>query len=109
VTEISVRAGGAAGDGIASVGETLARSFSRMGLNTFGLNAYQSVIRGGHVWFQARASKEPVYSQGDACDVLYAMDRQTVDVHLPAMSQGSTLIFDPEKFAVQDSKLPVVP
>jgi len=99
--------GGAAGDGIASVGETVSRSFSRSGFYTYGHNAYQSVIRGGHVWFQARASSDPIYSQGDACDVLYAMDRQTVDVHLPAMSQGSTLIFDPEKFAVADSELPV--
>jgi len=107
VSEITVRVGGAAGDGIASVGETVSRSFSRSGFYTYGHNAYQSVIRGGHVWFQARASSDPIYSQGDACDVLYAMDRQTVDVHLPAMSQGSTLIFDPEKFAVADSELPV--
>src|SRR4029077_14413036 len=81
--EISVRAGGAAGDGIASVGETLSKALSRMGLNLFGLNAYQSVIRGGHVWFQARASTERVGSQGDACDVLYAMNKETADIHLP--------------------------
>ncbi|MCI4367517.1 MAG: 2-oxoacid:acceptor oxidoreductase family protein, partial [Thermoplasmata archaeon] len=83
--EISVRAGGAAGDGIASVGETVSKCFSRMGLHLFGLNAYQSVIRGGHVWFQARASDRPIHSQGDACDVLYALDKQTVDVHLPSL------------------------
>ncbi|MCI4330533.1 MAG: 2-oxoacid:acceptor oxidoreductase subunit alpha [Thermoplasmata archaeon] len=106
MSEISVRAGGAAGDGIASVGENIARSFSRMGLHGFGLNAYQSVIRGGHVWFQGRASPQKVYSQGDACDVLYAMDRQTVDIHLPSVSGGGTVVFDPEKFAVQDSELP---
>jgi 2-oxoglutarate ferredoxin oxidoreductase subunit alpha len=106
VSEISVRAGGAAGDGIASVGETLSRSFARMGLHGFGLNAYQSVIRGGHVWFQARASDRKVHSQGDACDVLYAMDRQTVDIHLPSISPGGTVVYDPEKFAVPDSELP---
>jgi 2-oxoglutarate ferredoxin oxidoreductase subunit alpha len=107
MSEISVRAGGAAGDGIASVGEAFARSFSRMGLHTFGLNAYQSVIRGGHVWFQARASSERVYSQGDACDVLYALDRQTFDVHAPSLSQGATVVFDPEKFPIADSDLPL--
>ncbi|MFZ0829986.1 MAG: 2-oxoacid:acceptor oxidoreductase family protein, partial [Thermoplasmata archaeon] len=69
--EISVRCGGAAGDGIASVGEVLGKSLSRMGLHVFGLNAYQSVIRGGHVWFQARASSDPIYSQGDQADVLF--------------------------------------
>jgi 2-oxoglutarate/2-oxoacid ferredoxin oxidoreductase subunit alpha len=107
VSEISVRVGGAAGDGIASVGETFSRAFSRRGFYTYGHNAYQSVIRGGHVWFQARASTEPIFSQGDDCDVLYAMDRQTVDIHLPSMSQGSTLIYDAEKFAVAESEMPV--
>ena len=106
MAEISIRAGGAAGDGIASVGETLSRAFSRMGLHVFGLNAYQSVIRGGHVWFQARASPDRVYSQGDRVDVLYALNRETVDIHLPSLSDGGTLIYDPEKFSVADSELP---
>jgi 2-oxoglutarate/2-oxoacid ferredoxin oxidoreductase subunit alpha len=105
--ELSVRAGGQAGDGIASIGETLARSFSRMGWHVFGLNAYQSVIRGGHVWFQARASDPRPYSQGDHADVLYALDKQTVAVHAPSLRQGSTIVHDPEKFAIADSDLPV--
>ncbi len=107
MAEISVRAGGAAGDGIASLGETLARSFSRMGLQVFGLNAYQSVIRGGHVWFQARASPERVYSQGDGIDVLYALDRQTMEIHLPLLGRGGTLVYDPEKFKVAETELPL--
>ncbi|HEV2165719.1 MAG TPA: 2-oxoacid:acceptor oxidoreductase subunit alpha [Thermoplasmata archaeon] len=105
--EISIRAGGQAGDGIASVGETVSRSLSRMGLHVFGLNAYQSVIRGGHVWFQARASPERVHSQGDACDVLYALDHQTAEVHLPSMSKRGTVVYDPEKFEIPPSEVPV--
>jgi 2-oxoglutarate ferredoxin oxidoreductase subunit alpha len=107
MAELSIRAGGAAGDGIASIGETFSRTLSRMGLHVFGLNAYQSVIRGGHVWFQARASSAPVHSQGDTFDLLYALDRQTVDIHLPLLGRGGTVVFDPEKFAVADSELPV--
>ncbi len=106
MVEISVRAGGAAGDGIASVGEAFARSFSRMGLHVFGHNAYQSVIRGGHVWFQARASPQKVHSQGDALDVLYALNRETFDVHKQFLSQGATVVFDPEKFAIADGEMP---
>ncbi|MGA7922591.1 MAG: 2-oxoacid:acceptor oxidoreductase subunit alpha [Thermoplasmata archaeon] len=104
--EITIRVGGAAGDGIASVGETIARSLSRMGLHVHGLNSYQSVIRGGHVWFQARASTERIYSQGDRCDVLYALNRETVEVHRSTLSEGGTLVYDPEKFAVSDGELP---
>lgn len=105
--EISVRTGGAAGDGIASVGDVIGRSLSRMGLHVFGLNAYQSVIRGGHVWFQARASSDPIHSQGDQADVLFALNKETAQIHLPTMNAGSTIVYDPEKFDLADSEVPV--
>ena len=107
MAEISVRTGGAAGDGIASVGDVLGKSLSRMGLHVFGLNAYQSVIRGGHVWFQARASSDPIHSQGDQADVLFALNKETAQIHLPTMNAGSTIVYDPEKFDLADSEVPV--
>ena len=107
MAEVSVRVGGQAGDGIASVGDVLARCFSRQGLHVFGLNAYQSVIRGGHVWFQARASSERPYSQGDGADVLFALDRQTFDVHAPDLRPGGYIVHDPEKFSIAPSDVPV--
>ncbi len=106
MSDIAVRIGGQAGDGIQSIGESVARSFSRMGLHVFGLNAYQSVIRGGHVWFQARASNGRPESPGDAADVLYALDRATVDIHAPGLREGGTVIYDPEKFPLTASDVP---
>ena len=106
MTDLAVRSGGQAGDGIASVGETIARCFSRMGLHVFGLNAYQSVIRGGHVWYQARTGDGRPRSQGDGFDILYALDKQTVEVHVAGIRRGGTVVFDPEKFAVAPSELP---
>ncbi len=104
--DLAVRAGGQAGDGIQSIGESVSHCFSRMGWHVFGLNAYQSVIRGGHVWFQARAADPRPYSQGDGADILYALDKQTVSVHAPSLREGGTVVYDPEKFAVADSELP---
>ncbi len=106
MSEIAVRVGGQAGDGIASIGESLARCFSRLGWHTFGLNAYQSVIRGGHVWFQARAADPRPHSQGDGADILYALDKATVEIHAPGLRRGGAVVFDPEKFAVADGELP---
>jgi 2-oxoglutarate/2-oxoacid ferredoxin oxidoreductase subunit alpha len=106
MTDFAVRAGGQAGDGIASIGETLSRCFSRLGWHVFGLNAYQSVIRGGHVWFQARTSDSRPYSQGDRADVLYALDKQTVSVHANSLRRGGTVVYDPEKFQVAEGDLP---
>jgi len=106
MSELSVRTGGQAGDGIASVGETIARCFSRMGLHVFGLNAYQSVIRGGHVWYQARTGDGRPHSQGDGLDLLYALDKPTVEIHAAGLRRGGTVVFDPEKFSVSASELP---
>ena len=104
--DIAVRFGGEAGDGIASIGESIARGFSRMGLHVFGFNAYQSVIRGGHVWFQARAAVDRVHSPGDGADILYALHKETVDIHAPSLRPGGTVVYDPEKFPVDASALP---
>lgn len=103
---LSFRAGGQAGDGISSIGEVIARSFSRLGLHVYGHNAYQSVIRGGHVWFQARASDARPYSQGDGIDLLYALDRATVDIHAQEIRSGGTIVYDPEKFPLDPSGVP---
>ena len=106
MTEIAVRFGGEAGDGIASIGETVARCYSRMGLHVFAFNAYQSVIRGGHVWYQARASDGRPRSQGDSADILYAMHRDSVDIHASSLRPGGTVIYDPDKFSIASSELP---
>ncbi|HYA10240.1 MAG TPA: 2-oxoacid:acceptor oxidoreductase subunit alpha [Thermoplasmata archaeon] len=106
MSEISVRVGGQAGDGIASIGEAIARCYSRLGLHVFGLNAYQSIIRGGHVWFKARASDRPIFSQGEGTDILYALDRTTVEIHARDLRRGGTVVHDPEKFAVEAKDLP---
>lgn len=97
-----VRVGGAAGDGVASTGQVVARSFSRLGYHVNAYNSYQSVIRGGHVWYNARASDEPIGSIGDAVDVLVAVDRQTADVHAPLLREGGVVIHDEAKVDLSD-------
>lgn len=106
MADIALRAGGAAGDGIASVGEVFSRIFSRNGFHVYGHTAYQSVIRGGHVWYQARASRDRVNSQGDGCDILYALNQQTAEIHMPALRQGGVVVYDPEKFSIPSEKVP---
>ena len=101
-----VRIGGAAGDGISSTGEILARTCSRSGLHVYGLNSYQSAIRGGHVWFQVRASKDKVMSQGDNLDVLIALNAETAEIHAPFVSKGGVIIFDKDRVKVNPAVVP---
>ena len=65
-TELTVWIGGAAGDGIASAGESFAKACSRSGYHVFAHNSYQSVIRGGHVCMHIRIGTHKVYTQGES-------------------------------------------
>ena len=104
--DFSVRIGGAAGDGVSSTGEILARTLCRMGLHCYGLNSYQSAIRGGHVWFQVRGSSDKVTSQGDDVDVIIALNGETAEVHAPLLSPGGVIIYDKDKVKFSASLVP---
>src|SRR5918992_807183 len=47
--DLAIGIGGAAGQGIATPGDILARIFVRRGLHLNTYNAYQSIVRGGHL------------------------------------------------------------
>ena len=104
--EFTVRIGGAAGDGISASGEILARTSSRSGLHAFGLNNYQSAIRGGHVWFQVRAGTKKITSQGDSADILIAFNSESIDIHAPFVRSGGAIIYDKEKVKVNENLVP---
>ncbi|HWG90516.1 MAG TPA: 2-oxoacid:acceptor oxidoreductase subunit alpha [Candidatus Thermoplasmatota archaeon] len=104
--EITLRIGGAAGDGVNSTGEIFAKTCSRSDLHVYAFNAYQSVIRGGHVWYQIRAGPEKVHSVGDKVDVVIALNTQTADLHIEALRAGGCLIYDPKKVKVDEARLP---
>ena len=104
--DFSVRIGGAAGDGVSSTGEILARTLSRMGIHCYGLNSYQSAIRGGHVWFQVRGGSEKLTSQGDNLDVLIALNSETAEIHSPLVSPGGVVIYDKDKVKFSPELIP---
>ena len=98
--------GGSAGDGIASVGDILARSAARSGLRLFAHNSYQSVIRGGHVLLQMNISSGEVLSHGGRWDVLVALNQDTADRHAPSAhaAPGRGVLFNSDKIKVADGR-----
>lgn len=92
--DINLRVGGAAGDGVASMGEVFARACVRSGMHVAAFNSYQSVIRGGHVWYHVRAAAEKVACEGDRIDLLIALDPGTVAIHSTHLAPGSGVIID---------------
>jgi len=102
---VSVWVGGAAGDGIASVGESLAKIFARNGLHVYAYNSYQSVIRGGHTWWQMRAGSEKVYTQPENCHLLIALNQDTIDRHALGVEKGGGILFNADKLQVRSDHL----
>ncbi len=92
--DLAIGIGGAAGQGIATPGDVLARIFIRHGLHINAYNAYQSIIRGGHIFLTLRTSDQPVLTYGDKLDVLMPLNQDTMDRHLKLMRAGSAVLFN---------------
>src|SRR5215510_2784441 len=92
--DLAIGIGGAAGQGIATPGDILARIFVRRGLHVNAYNAYQSIIRGGHIFLTLRTSDRPVLSHGDKLDVLIPLNQDTMNRHLRLMGPGSVVLFN---------------
>ena len=92
--DFTMAIGGAAGQGIATPGNILARLFTRRGLHLYAYNAYQSIVRGGHIFLTVRISNEEVYSHGDNLDMLICLNQDTMDRHLQLMGDGGIVIYN---------------
>ena len=94
--------GGAAGQGIATPGNILARSFVRRGLHLYAYNAYQSIIRGGHIFLTIRVSDQEVGNHGDKIDLLVCLNQDTMNRHLRLLGPGARAIYNSDTIVPGD-------
>lgn len=92
--DYSIKIGGEAGQGIQTIGDTLAKVFSRTGYHVFTHQDYESRIRGGHNFFQIRFSDNPVTASRDRIDILVALDKESIQLHEKELSEGGHIIYD---------------
>jgi len=96
VNKLSFLIGGEAGAGITRSGFLFAKACMRAGLNVFGTNDYQSLIRGGHNFYVVQVDTEEVYSQSDKINLLLALNAETVALHKDELVPGGGVIYDPD-------------
>ena len=92
--DYSIKIGGEAGQGIQTIGDTLARVFSRTGYHVFSHQDYESRIRGGHNFYQVRLSNAPVSAPRDEVDILVALDRESIVLHESELGENGRIIGD---------------
>ncbi len=105
-TTITWKIGGEAGFGIMSTGEMFARACMRAGLNVFTYPEYPSLIRGGHNTMQVTASAGPVSAHATQVQLLIALNRESVDLHLREMAPRGIILFDSSDKTLKDFRVP---
>lgn len=92
--DYSIKIGGEAGQGIQTVGSTLAKVFARTGHHVFTHQDYESRIRGGHNFYQIRVSDRPVTASRDNIDIIVAFDKESISAHEKELTGNGMIVYD---------------
>lgn len=92
--DLTIRIGGAAGDGIESSGSGFCKAIARSGLHVFGLPDYYSRIRGGHNFFSVRICDQPLYSHAEPVHLVLALTEETIPRHRDQVVPGGAIVYD---------------
>ena len=94
--DISIRIGGAAGQGIQTISSIIAKTFVRHGYYAFINQDFESRIRGGHNFDQVRISNTPVQAPADRVQILIALNEETTRQDIDCLAEDGVLLFDGE-------------
>src|SRR5690625_2065401 len=100
--------GGAAGQGIDTLGILIGKILCRKGYFIHSYKDYMSRIRGGHNFTQIRFGTEKIYSHWPILDVIIALDKETIEFHRERLNDGGIILCD-ESIEAEDEKIIQVP
>lgn len=92
--DYTIKIGGEAGQGIQTVGDTLAHIFTKAGYHVFSHQDYESRIRGGHNFYQVRVSQKPVTASRSSVHILLALDKESIKEHEKELSVDGYVLYD---------------
>jgi len=91
---LNILIGGEAGQGLVTLGQLLAKNLVRSGYSIVVTQSYQSRIRGGHNTFSIRVGSDEVIAPAESVDLVVALDRDTVTLHLNDLSSNGLVVLD---------------
>ncbi|MFP4346171.1 MAG: 2-oxoacid:acceptor oxidoreductase subunit alpha [Anaerolineales bacterium] len=103
IETVVVRMGGEAGEGTITLGDLYTRIAARSGLEVYTLRTYPAEIRGGQVLFQTRVGIDRVLSEGDAADVLVAMNKNAWTENRDELKGEGVFVYDPSALEEVDA------
>ena len=97
--DLSIFIVGAAGEGIQTIGDVVARCFLRHGYPAFVINEFESRIRGGNSSMRIRVGDDPCNSPTETADVLLAVNPSALEHYQTTLREGGLLISSDENRA----------
>jgi 2-oxoglutarate ferredoxin oxidoreductase subunit alpha len=88
----TIGVGGAAGEGVKTVGANIGKVLCDRGFHVFVSVDYPSLIRGGHNFLRISFSKEKVWNDYSKLDVLVALNEETKELHKDKLKEGAWIL-----------------
>lgn len=111
LSDVVIKFAGDSGDGMQLTGTQFTNNSALMGLDLATFPDFPAEIRApvgtlpGVSGFQLRFSSEPVFTPGDLCDVLVAMNAAALKVNLRALKPGAKIIANTDGFDSKNLRL----
>ena len=86
--------GGAAGQGIQSVGKILLMTLAKGGYYVFANQDYESRVRGGHNFFKIRVSDKPIITTSKKVNLIIALNIETIHLHKDELIKNGLILFE---------------
>ena len=102
--DYNILLGGAAGQGLNTIGGVLEKVITRSGYYIYFNKDYMSRVRGGHNFNQLRFSEKPLYSHKEKLDIIIALSQETVEKHVKRLNRNGIVIC-PTDFDIKDNNI----
>lgn len=109
--DVVIKFAGDSGDGMQLTGNQFTNNSAMLGLDLATFPDFPAEIRApigtlpGVSGYQLRFSSDRVYTPGDECDVLVAMNAAALKVNLPALKKGGKIIVNEDGFDTKNLRL----
>ena len=81
-----------------TTGHMFSKIAVKHGYKIFDYIEYPSLIRGGHNVYEVRVSDEEIYSQEKKVDFLFALNKETYDLHKEEVREGGIIVYNSDNF-----------
>ena len=111
VSDVVIKFAGDSGDGMQLTGSQFTNNTALMGIDLATFPDFPAEIRApqgtlpGVSGFQLRFSSDRVFTPGDACDVLVAMNAAALKTNLTALKKGGKIIANTDGFDAKNLRL----